>query len=81
MKHIKVGAQNDRLFVKSRFMYLSIVIYVMVKKNTPIIDNVTRREMFFMFFWPVQCKFHTNISKLVLKMIVSMRRIDLYIFE
>ena len=51
MKHIKVGVQNDRLFVESRFMYIAIVIDVLVKKNVSIIDNVTCREVFFSCFF------------------------------
>ena len=45
MKHIKGGVQNYRLFVKSRFMYIAIVIDVLVKKNVSIIDNVMHREV------------------------------------
>ena len=33
------------------------------------------------FFYPVQRKFKLNISKLVLKMFVLMREIDLYMFQ
>ena len=81
MKHIKVGVQNDRLFVKSRFMYIAIVIDVLVKKNVSIIDNVTCREVFFHVFLSVQCKFHPNIGELVLKMFVLMRRSYLCLSE
>ena len=82
MKHIKVGVQNDCLFVKSRFMYIVIVIDVLVKKNVSIIDNVMCREVFFFqVFLSVQCKFHPNIGELVLKMFVWMRRSYLCISE
>ena len=56
MKHIKVGAQNDHLLVKRRFMYITMIFDGCVRNKAPIIDNSTRREMYFFVFstWAVQ---------------------------
>jgi len=50
MKHIKVGAQNDRLLVKRRPMYTTMTFDGRVRNQAPTIDNSTRREMYFFVF-------------------------------